>query len=92
MAHSILPPEWNGEERRARLNDKSEEALWNLLREIKTSLDTHLAQEAVYQPKVIELIEVLDKSKGVITLIKVLVYLCAPLFALWAWAKDHVKL
>lgn len=82
--------EWDGKERRANPPDFA--AIWELLHEIKTAQEVHLEQEKQIQPKLLELIEILERSKGVITFLKVVLYVGAPLTAFAVWARDHIKL
>lgn len=85
---------WDGKERRAvrELPEKTDEELWKLLHEIKESLVLHMQQEELMRPKLEELVTILERSKGVVTFLKLLVYVGAPVAAFVAWAKDHVKL
>lgn len=66
--------------------------IWTLLHEIKTAQEVHLQQEKEFRPKLEELITLLERSKGVITFLKLLLYIGAPIVAIAAWAKDHIKL
>lgn len=66
--------------------------IWDLLRAIDKKVDLHLADEAEFRPRLVELVGIMEKSKGAITLIKWCAYLGAPIYALILWFKDHVKL
>ena len=81
---------WDGQERRIGSPDLV--AIWELLREIKEQQDIHLASEAEIQPKLLELINLLERSKGAIVLIKWTAYIGSFVAAIVIWAKDHVKL
>lgn len=85
---------WDGSERRAvkELPEKTDEELWKLLHEIKESLVLHMQQEQAMRPKLEELVTILERSKGVITFLKLWLYVVAPVAAFITWAKDHVKL
>ena len=83
-------PEWDGKERRSNQPDLS--AIWELLHEIKLAQELHLQRDAEVQPKLLELISVLEKSKGALTLIKWLAAVCSFTAAAVIWAKDHLKL
>lgn len=66
--------------------------IWDLLRALDKKVELHLQDEAEFRPKMVELVSILEKSKGAVTLIKILVGVVAPVWALFIWAKDHVKL
>lgn len=85
---------WDGLERRAvkELPEKTDEELWKLLHEIKESLVLHMQQEQAMRPKLEELVTILERSKGVITFLKLCLYVVAPVAAFITWAKDHIKL
>lgn len=67
-------------------------AIWKLLHEIKEQQEIHLAQDIELQPKLLELINLLERSKGAITLIKWTAYIGSFVAAIVLWAKDHIKL
>ena len=71
----------------AELND-----IWNLLRDLDKKVDLHLQEEEAFRPKMVELVSIMDKSKGAITLIKIIVAVAVPVYAAVIWAKDHIKL
>ena len=62
------------------------------LAEIEVLLATHIAEHKVIQPQLAELVIILERSKGVITLFRLLLYIGAPLTALIYWIKEHIKL
>lgn len=82
--------EWDGHERRSTPAELAD--IWNLLHEIKTSQEIHLKEEAEFRPKLVELVTILERSKGVILFLKLVLYLGAPITAFAVWAKDHIKL
>jgi hypothetical protein len=63
----------------------------DLLVHIKEKVDAHLDEEKHIQPHLIELVDILQKSKGVVTFFKLALYIGAPLAAIIAWSKDHLK-
>lgn len=67
-------------------------AIWDLLRELDKKVDVHLAEEAEFRPKLVELVAIMERSKGAIFLLKLLVGIGAPVYALMLWLKDHVRL
>lgn len=81
---------WDGIERRSVEHDLSE--IKRLLQELNSKVEAHLTEEKQIQPHLIELIDILQKSKGVVLLFKFLLYIGAPFAALVYWIKDHVKL
>lgn len=81
---------WDGIERRSVEHDLTE--IKTLLKELNSKVEAHLAEEKQLQPHLIELIDILQKSKGVVLLFKFLLYIGAPFAALVYWIKDHVKL
>lgn len=66
-------------------------SLRDLLHELKTTLELHIEQENEFRPKVEELVTILERSKGAVVFLKVVLYIGAPIFAFLAWAKDHIK-
>lgn len=81
--------EWDGRERRATPADLT--AIWELLHGIKETQEIHLSEEKSLRPKLEELITLMERSKGVITFFKLLIYIGAPVYAILTWAKDHIK-
>lgn len=67
-------------------------ALRELMNELKYTLELHIEQENEFRPKVVELVTILERSKGIIVFLKLVLYIGAPLLAFVAWAKDHIKL
>lgn len=63
----------------------------DLLRDLDNKLETHLAEEKELRPKVIELVDILQKSKGAIAFIKLSVTVAGAVAIALAWAKDHIK-
>lgn len=84
--HSRFPPDLE------RRESPDLGAIWKLLHEIKEQQEIHLAQEAEIQPKLLELIALLERSKGAITLIKWTASIGTFIAAIVLWAKDHIKL
>lgn len=66
--------------------------LRDLMHELKNTLQSHIEQEKEFRPKVEELVTILERSKGVVTFIKILAYIGAPVALFLGWFKDHVKL
>ena len=62
-----------------------------LLLEIDTKVSLHLAEEEELRPKLQELVEILQKSKGAIALIKFVFYVIAPVLGGVYWLRDHFK-
>jgi len=72
--------------------EPSLDAIWILLLEVNGKITSHIEDEAHLRPHVEELVDMLQKSKGILLFLKALVYIGAPLTALIYWIKDHVKL
>jgi len=68
------------------------DSVWLLLSEVNTKISSHIEAEAHLRPHIEELVDILQKSKGIITFIKVLLYIATPVVAFIAWGKDHIKL
>ena len=66
--------------------------LRDLMHELKNTLQSHIEQEKEFRPKVEELVTILERSKGVVTFLKVITYIGAPVILFFGWVKDHVKL
>jgi hypothetical protein len=66
--------------------------LWEVLRDIQTKLDVHLAEEAIYRPQVLEAIETMRRTKGVIAFFRFIVYIFAPVGGAILWLRDHIHL
>ncbi len=73
-------------------NDCDFSELWELLRSIDKKLDLHLQEHTITKPQLDSVLETFHQSKGVITLVRALVYIIAPLLLVGAWVKDHIKL
>lgn len=74
-----------------RITTQDLQEIWQLLNSIKEAQDKHLAAEAEIQPKLLELISILEKSKGALLFLKVLIYGGTLLGGLYVWAKEHLK-
>lgn len=81
---------WDGIERLSMERELSE--IKRLLQELNIKVEAHFAEDKQLQPHLVELIDILQKSKGVVLLFKFLLYIGAPFAALVYWIKDHVKL
>ncbi len=80
---------YTGPERRGA---PSLETVVQLLWELNTKLEQHLEQDRLAQPQLKELVDILQKSKGVYIFFRILLYVGAPLCAAIYWVKEHVKL
>jgi len=63
--------------------------IWNLLREVDKKVDLHLQEESEYRPKLIELMALLERSKGALTLIKWTAAIVAASAAAGLWVTSH---
>jgi hypothetical protein len=63
----------------------------SLMLSLKTTLEHHIEQSKDMEPRILELITLLERSKGVITFFKVVLYISIPVLGIIAWAKDHIK-
>lgn len=63
-----------------------------LLQELNSKVEAHFVEDKQLQPHLIELIDILQKSKGVVIFFRFLFYIGAPFAAVVYWIKDHVKL
>lgn len=77
---------WDGTERRQ--NDE----ILRELSELKMIMEAHLKEEQDLRPRLLELLTILERSKGAILLLKTLFFIGAPVSAFVYWIKDHVKL
>lgn len=68
------------------------ESIAAMISELSVKLELHIQQERQLNPHIQELIDILQKSKGVIAFFKVCIFIGAPLAALVTWIKEHVKL
>lgn len=73
------------------MGEQETETLRELLESLRRTLEDHMEAEAAFRPKVEELIVVLERLKGVVTFLKVLLYISGTAWAVFAWARDHVK-
>lgn len=62
------------------------------LEQLKALFASHIKEESELKPRLIELLVLLERSKGAVSLLKALIYIGAPLTAITYWIKDHVKL
>lgn len=60
--------------------------------ELRAIMEAHLIEEQQLKPHIKELVDILQKSKGIVLLFKFLLYVGAPFGAFVYWVKDHVKL
>lgn len=65
--------------------------VWELLRDMQEKMDRHIEQEELYKPKMLELITILERSKGIMYFFKVLIYFGVPISAAIAWFSDHFR-
>ena len=71
---------------------ETEAEILQQLTRLTVLLEEHLEQEKLLQPKLEELVSLLERSKGVMAFFKFCIYIGAPISALVYWAKDHIKL
>lgn len=61
-----------------------------LLTDLHQKLDAHIKEEAALKPQLVELISLLERSKGALVLIKWLSVAVTALAGLYAWASQHL--
>ena len=74
--------------------DKQEKSLadiWELLHAINLKLENHIVEEDTYKPKLIQVAEILDRSKGIVAFLKFLVWASGAIWIAAQWWKDHFK-
>jgi hypothetical protein len=81
--------EWDGIERRH--SSLSERAIWDELHAINLKLAHYEEERKEYKPRLDELLNILTVSKGLVVVMKTLIFIAAPLTALLYWVKEHVK-
>ena len=86
----MTSPDYTGPERRKQSPDL--EAIWELLLDIKATQDVHLAEEKEIKPKLMELLSLLERSKGIIVFVKWTAAISVAFAAFLVWAKEHIKL
>ena len=79
--------DWDGNERR-----QHDSEVLKQIAKLRAIMEKHLIEEQQLKPHIKELVDILQKSKGIILLFKFLLYVGAPVGALVYWIKDHVKL
>lgn len=72
--------------------EKSIADVWALVHEMKAKLEAHIEEETEYKPKLMQLLLILEQSKGVVAFLKASVYVGGSLIALLYWCKEHIKL
>lgn len=82
---------WDGTERRSGDRDVTLETVMEVLHRLELRMEAHLLEEEAMKPYLVELIDVLQKSKGAITFLKIMVYVGGAIAAAIAWGKDHIK-
>jgi len=87
---TYLGPERRAESRR--VSPASLDSIWQLLTDLNNKFEAHIEEEKHIKPSLVELVDILQKSKGVIIFLKFLLYIAAPIAAFVYWIKDHVKL
>jgi hypothetical protein len=89
---------YQGPERRSvprasrKCHEPSLAAVWEVISELNSNFSAHMEEERQLQPHLAELVDILQKSKGVFVFLKFIFFICAPITALAYWVKDHVKL
>jgi hypothetical protein len=73
-------------------NESKLEEIKSILDDLVLKFETHLTLEQEYKPKIMEVITLLEQSKGVIIFLKAVLYISAPVAGLIYWLKEHVKL
>ena len=77
---------WDGTERHQ--NDE----ILRELSELKVIMEAHIKEEQELRPRLLELLNLLERSKGAVAMVKGMMYIGAPIGAAIYWIKDHVKL
>ncbi len=73
------------------MGEQETETLREIMESLRRTLEDHMEVEAAFRPKVEELIVVLERLKGVVTFLKVLLYISGTAWAVLVWVRDHVK-
>ena len=63
-----------------------------LIKGMNDTLVAHIASEDALRPQLVELVDLLTQSKGVLRFLRVLIFMIAPIVAVVVWIKDHVRL
>ena len=71
--------------------EKSIEDVLALLYDMKVKLEAHIEEETEYKPKLLQLILILEQSKGVVAFLKASVYIIGLGLAILYWCREHVK-
>ena len=79
--------EWDGNER-----THHDSEVLKQIAQLRAIMEAHLIEEKQLKPHIEELVDILQKSKGIVLLFKLLLSVCAPIGAFIYWAKDHVKI
>lgn len=77
---------WDGQ------NCRHDDEILDTIKELRAIMEAHIREEQELKPHIKELIDILQKSKGIILFFRFLLYIGAPFAALVYWIKDHVKL
>ena len=59
---------------------------------ISSRLNVHLAEEEQMMPHLLELVQLLQMSKGAVIFIKVVIFIATPIVGFIVWAKSHITL
>ena len=65
--------------------------IYKTLMDMKSTLDVHITEESIYKPKVVELVNILDQSKGILWFIKLLSVALVAGWGIIYWIRDHIK-
>ncbi len=68
------------------------ERIESLLKQMNDTMVAHITMEEALRPSLVELIDLLAQSKGILRFLRVVIFLIAPVIAALVWIKDHVKL
>lgn len=71
--------------------DEKLDEIHRLVVALKERLEAHLIEEETLKPHLAELIDILQKSKGIILFFKFILYIVGPLSVTFYWMKEHIK-
>lgn len=77
-------------ETQERRSNEDIKQLCGLLVDLHGKLDAHIREEATLKPQLVELIGLLERSKGALVLVKWLSATAIALAGFYAWASQHL--
>ena len=68
------------------------EEIRDMLQQINLKLELHLAEDKIYKPQLLQAIQLLERSKGAVWLLTIIIAGSGLAWSVVVWAKKHINL